>query len=286
MWRAQVFADCTLATDESDKTSLPAHRAILASRTEYFRSLLSDDFGDSHLRHFSLPSPLFTTASLTWILGFIYSGTLSFSTQTLELSTAFDIWRGSLFLGINSLQSDVELHLERVLTTKTAARIFTFALAPDVNSSRLAAAAGAWVHRDIDDVWNSSLIGDMEFDQQKAIVRGVRQSLNHDNIVPMAGRVLRLRRRLETARAPWAEHVRAMLEAVEGDLIKALSDQLAAVVLSRPFVQLMDGVGFSTDRLEYVMSLIIRGLTEQTAPVTYSVIATSILRRDVSGGPK
>lgn len=254
----------------------------MASRTEYFRSLLGDGFGDSALRHFTLPSPPFSSASLTFILGFLYGGTLSFSSRKFDLTTSFDIWRGAAFLGVPSLQSEVEDHIESLATPQRAARVYAFAVAPDVKCARLELVIMPRMSNQIDEVWATQIVGDLDYEHQKALVRSVCGSLNHDNVATLSRQVLRLRKRLELERGAWADHIRSMTDAVEEAIIKVLGTNFAGVARSKAFNDLMNGIGFSNDTVEWLLELTVKSLGESNAPAVYDALVNEVLLRDVS----
>lgn len=281
-WRSKLFADVTIALDDTAETTFTAHRAILCSRSPYFQSLLLGSYGDSRLNHFTLPSPPFTSASTTFILGYIYTGTLQFSSRKFDLTTAFEIWRGAAFLSLSLLQEEVELKIEEMANLQRAARIFSFAHAPDVNCPRLARVVEPWVVDKFGDVWAGAHIGNLDYDVQKKLVRDVCSKIKPDSITSIAKMTLSLRKRLELEKAMWAEHVVAMLGAIEDELVSVLSRHLSAVVHSPGFVDLVDGVGFSADVLEWMLELIVRGLREAKAPEAYQALVGSVLLREVS----
>lgn len=129
-WRSKLYADLSLSLDDSTGSTFAAHRAILASRSPYFKSLLLGNYSDSQQTHFTLPSPPFTSASTMFVLGYCYAGTLDFGNRTFDLTTAFEIWRCAAYLSLSLLQEEVEVKIEQMLNLSRAARIYNFALAP------------------------------------------------------------------------------------------------------------------------------------------------------------
>ncbi|KAH7312143.1 hypothetical protein B0J17DRAFT_634215 [Rhizoctonia solani] len=55
-----------------------------------------------------LPTPPFTSASLYFTLGFIYTGTLAFFNCTWDLETAFNIMQCAKYLGLDTLKIEME----------------------------------------------------------------------------------------------------------------------------------------------------------------------------------
>ena len=259
-----------------------AHRAILASRSPYFHALLLGDYADSNADTFTLPSPPFTPASTTFVLGYIYTGTLDFSPRKFDLATSFEIWRCAAFLSLSTLQSAIEYKVLGQLNPARAARVLAFAHAPDVNCARLANAARPLVVEHFDSAWTTTPhVGHLEYDVQKALVRGVCDRVKPRTAADAASRVARARRQLEAERATWADHVRGMLDGVEEALLGVVAQSLPEVVASSGFVDLTEGVGFSTDVLEWLLTLVVKGLREGKAPRAYQALVGSVLLREV-----
>jgi len=131
MWRTDLYCDVRIAVpaigmkdedheggeDNIDGKTLAVfkvHRFMLAGRSQYWANLLQDiptsPDGNSS-PDFSLPFPPFTPACTHFILGFIYTGTLKFSSQTFDLLTAFYIHDGANYLSMPSLRELVIAHL-------------------------------------------------------------------------------------------------------------------------------------------------------------------------------
>lgn len=261
-------------------TAFASHRAILASRSPYFHALLLGNFQDSSSTRFTLPSPPFTPAATNFVLGWIYSGTLDFSNRTFDLGTAFDIWRCAAYLSLVHLQHEVEIKIEGMLTLKRAGRIYSFSLAPDVNSLALQRAAGTIVVDHFGDIWNSPTVGNLEFHQQERLVSEVCAKINAACVTAVAKDSFTLRKRIELEKAGWASHVAAMLDAVDDRVRQVLGGNIGEVVLSPAFVDLIDGIGFSTDALAWLLELVVGGLSESNAASVYQALVGSVLLRE------
>ncbi|GAA5845097.1 hypothetical protein JCM11251_000008 [Rhodosporidiobolus azoricus] len=279
-WRSKLYADVTLILEGSDSTPFAAHRAILASRSPYFRSLLLGNFGDSQQTAYTLPAPPFTAASTTFVLGYIYAGTLDFSSRKFDLSTAFEIWRCAAFLAMTALQAEVEEKIIDMLSVARAARILSFAHAVDVSNARLARSTLPLVIDHFENVWAGPPIGHLPYEVQKQLVRQVCSAVQPATFVKTAKKVNALRKRIEADRAVWADHVRSMVDAIEEELVAVLASRLPETIASSGFVDLIDGVGFSTDVLEWLLTLIVKGLTESKAAESYQVLVGSVLLRE------
>ncbi|TNY23441.1 hypothetical protein DMC30DRAFT_347309 [Rhodotorula diobovata] len=280
-WRSKLYADVSIVLEGVPGEPFAAHRAILASRSPYFHSLLFGNYSDSDADVFTLPSPPFTPASTTFVLGYLYTGTLDFSPRKFDLATSFEIWRCAAFLSLATLQSAIEAKALAQLNLARAPRILAFAHAPDVSSVRLAAAATPLVVEQFDTAWTATPhVGHLAYDVQKELVRRVCDRVQPARVADAASRVARARRQLEPERAPWTEHVRGMLDGVEEALLGALAQSLPEVVASRGFVDLIEGVGFSTDVLEWLLTLVVKGLREAKAPRAYQALVGSVLLRE------
>lgn len=281
-WRSKLYADMTISIDNNQGTVFATHRAILAARSPYFRTLLRGDFNDSQRSHFTLPSPPFTTSSTTFVLGYCYTGTLDFGNRTFDLTTAFEIWRAAAYLSLSFLQEEVETKIEQMLNLARAPRIYAFALASDVNSQRLARAASPLVVNQFAETWNAPHIGNLEYTAQRKLVAAVCETISPLTVASIGKGSFTLRKKLELDRASWAEHVRAMLDAIDDRIKTQLAKNLAEVVVSPGFVGLVDGQGFSTDVLEWLVSeLVVSSLTEAKAPDTYQCLVGLVLLREV-----
>ncbi|GAA5930486.1 hypothetical protein JCM1841_006554 [Sporobolomyces salmonicolor] len=282
-WRSKLYSDVEIALtapDGSASTLFAAHRAILASRSPYFRTLLLGNFGDSRLDRFTLPSPPFTPASTTFVLGYIYTGTLDFSNRNFDLTTGFEIWRCAAFLSMSALQDEIESKVAAMLTPQRAPRIFSFSHAHDVNSPALAKLALPLVLDHFDEMWATPYIGNLEYDPQDQLVKQLRARIAPNTVARLARQTSSLRKRIELERAGWARNVEAMVDAVEEKLVAILAEGLPEIVVSPGFIDLIDGVGFSTDVLEWILTLVVKGLREEKAPTAYQAIVGSVLLRE------
>lgn len=96
-----------------------SHRFILASRSPYFLAELGrlaeaekkHDALSKNVQALTLPSPPFTSISLFFTLGYIYTGTLNFSNRTCGLEQVLAIYKGAKFLMMDSLLNEIRMRI-------------------------------------------------------------------------------------------------------------------------------------------------------------------------------
>ncbi|CAE6494423.1 unnamed protein product [Rhizoctonia solani] len=126
MWKNPLYRDVRITVTggsgsnnrEVETADFSSHRFILVSRVPYFRYLLSSAIApvnqnicSSNPLSLKLPTPPFTPKSLHFIFGFIYTGTLVFSTRPWGLETAFDIVRGAKYLELDTLGNEARARI-------------------------------------------------------------------------------------------------------------------------------------------------------------------------------
>ncbi|GAA6062826.1 hypothetical protein JCM10212_002464 [Sporobolomyces blumeae] len=284
-WRSKLYADVDLVLESPDgtlSTPFAAHRAILASRCPYFRSLLLGDFSDSRLDRFTLPSPPFSPPSLIFILGYIYTGTLDFSNRTFNLETVFETWRCAAFLSMSTLQDQLEARITTMSTPQRAPRIYQFACAPDVNSRHLSELSLTLIVDHFDDMWATPYIGTLDYEPQMELVSKVRDAIVPSTVAKISRQDRKIRKKMELERAGWARNVEAMLVAIEKQLVVVIANRLPEIVVSPSFISLVDGVGFSSDVLEWILLQVFdqEEMKERNAPAAYQALVGSVLLRE------
>jgi hypothetical protein len=129
MWRLRLYPDVRIeiqgkpppgAPEEETTTAFLSHWFVLVSQSPHFLDRLITYSGKTAIGEIPtvrLPTPPFTTPSLHFILGFLYTGTLNFSNCTYDLDTAFHIMRCTNYLQLQSLNDDIQacIVLERML---------------------------------------------------------------------------------------------------------------------------------------------------------------------------
>lgn len=282
-------------TEEDDElTSFSTHRMILASRSEYFASLLLSPYSDSRAPILHLPSPPFTPASLHFTLGFLYTGTLFFSNRTFDLSTAFSLWRAGAYLQIETLQALVVALIDREFChgfmcsppcrkcVKRVPRTLAFAASPDVSEPSLQDCAISAVSGPHFGLYWAKDIGNLDPVLQDRIVDSISDRLRADptQVVSVLRQLSIVGQRIDTERSSrWVESLRLMAETVENRLMPVLHANLELIVQSQAWSDLLDGVGYG-DVLEKSLVMLIDGLTEARAAQMYQILLGQVLLRE------
>ncbi|KAJ9479733.1 BTB domain-containing protein, partial [Pseudozyma hubeiensis] len=281
--------------EDDELTSFSTHRMILASRSEYFASLLLSPYADSRAPVLHLPSPPFTPASLHFTLGFIYTGTLFFSNRTFDLSTAFSLWRAGAYLQMETLQTLVVALIDREFChgfacsppcrkcVKRVPRALAFATSPDVSEQALQESALAAVSGLHFGMYWAKDVGNLDPMLQDRIVESISGRLAQDPtlIVSVLRQLSIVGQRIDTERsARWVESLRLVAETVSNRVMPILHNHLDTIVTSTAWSDLLDGVGSLGDVLEKCLVMLIDGLTEARAAQIYQTLVGQVLLRE------
>lgn len=109
------YADVEFVVEEQ---RLPAHRAILAARSEYFRALLYGGMSETTQRQIALEVPL---DSFKVLLRYIYSGTLSLA--TLDEDAVIGILGMANQYGFQDLEMAISKYLRQYLALNNVCMI-------------------------------------------------------------------------------------------------------------------------------------------------------------------
>ncbi len=281
--------------EDDELTSFSTHRMILASRSQYFASMLLSPYADAKAPVLHLPSPPFTPASLHFTLGFLYTGTLFFSNRTFDLSTAFSLWRAGAYLQIETLQALVVALIDREFChgficsppcrkcVKRVPRTLAFATSPDVSEPALQDPAIAAVSGPHFGMYWAKEVGNLDPMLQDRIVDSITSSLENDPalVVSVLRQLSIVGQRIDTERSSrWVESLRLMAETVENRLMPLLHSNLETIVTSQAWSDLLDGVGSLGDVLEKSLVMLVDGVTEARAAQVYQILVGQVLLRE------
>ncbi|KDR79692.1 hypothetical protein GALMADRAFT_137472 [Galerina marginata CBS 339.88] len=129
--RSRKFADVeiTVPSHPGHFATFISYNPVLMMRSPYFRRVLAQTSTVARTRNANVPGPRrlklvnpsdrprtvavalpessFTPKSFSFILGYLYSGGLEVTRQECDLNTAFDIYRGSVFLELPALAKQI-----------------------------------------------------------------------------------------------------------------------------------------------------------------------------------
>ncbi|KAI3608505.1 sulfite reductase beta subunit [Moniliophthora roreri] len=218
MWRSRLYSDIRIALSNEHEPStavFSTHKFILLSRSNYFSNLLLKDPTTTTL---TLPSPPYTPASLHFMLGFLYTGTLSFSHRTYDLTTALNILLTSLpsHLNLPTLQSEIRARIimemchglfhaflpfseyESITSGKWGSggcrcrqcarrvpRVLEFALREDVRDSILDRGARRALVGLFGEGWCTPEYGELSQRIRDSILKGVKKRTTPQNALPL-----------------------------------------------------------------------------------------------------
>lgn len=288
------------AGEEESAGSFACHRAILVSRAPYFATLLLGSYSDSDTTTVSLSSPPFTPTALYFTLGFIYTGTLQFSSRSFDLTIAFQIWRAAAYLQIKTLATTVSsMILHDFCHTFTCSppcktcvkrvpRTLAFSCAPDVSNATLRTAALKAVTGPYFAAYWGREVGTMDQNLRDKILAQLRHRIAKQDgfAIEAITQTSRVSRMLESERAnKWSESLRGMIDDVEAQIQQRLVSDLEAICESKAWNNLIDGVGLLADVLRRCLELLVAGIDEARAPDAYQVLVGKVLLKGEDGLP-
>lgn len=286
------------AEEEESAGSFAAHRFLLVSRSPYFAAQLLSPFSDSNSTDIRLPTPPFTPSGLYFTLGFLYTGTLNFSSRTFDLTIAFQIWRAGAYFQVRSLTTVVgslifhdfchKFSCSPPCTTclKRVPRTLAFAASPDVAEATLLNAAKAAVSgRDFGSYWARE-VGTMPPALRTSLLESVKARIDGEDgaCIWVLKQSMMITSRLDNERSvKWTDNLRGMNEAVVEHAQKRLVAAFEKVVDSQEWTDLVDGVGLLYDVLEKALELLLTGMNERRAAKIYQTLVGEVLLKGDEG---
>lgn len=284
------------ASEDETGGAISAHRFILCSRSPYFAQLLLH-WTDAPPREIRLPSPPFTMASLNFIIGYLYSATLSFSNETLELGTAFAVHRGANYLDIDELAVHIESYIAHELCHGMKAcrcrrclqripRVWAFAVRVD-GSPRLAELSKRFIIAHWGDCLGKEIAAAAE-EAQKELREAVIQSLSVESLVHNYRQRLRVRKRLtDPSTSAWAASATGMLEVIETAISGIALEHLQTFTETAAFRDLLDS-RMDIETLEEILDDVTERLGQiqncRHAPLAYQTIVGTLLLAEHDDG--
>lgn len=321
MWRSRLYSDIRVVLEgnfpsgresyspnDVSMAAFSSHRFILVSRSQYFRERLqSTSFAlpSTDENEIKLPSPPFTPASVHFTLGFIYTGTLSFSHRTFDLTTAFHIYRAAMYLQLDSLHREIQARIveemvhglfhaflpfdqyEKITAgrwgvggckckqcQRRAPRVLEFAMSPDVNDPILTRGAQRALSGMFGEGWCQADFANLPPKTRSNLVKGVSLRTNPMNVIPLLFAAQAALTKLENNSEAWAEEVREMVHTVRKRIDDTMCGNAEEVFEQEEWLSILerDGAQFSdNEKVGWVMDSLIRGLNDKNAGMVYQV---------------
>ena len=323
MWRSRLFSDVRIALTgdfrppdappDAEDTAVVffSHRFILVSRSPYFHKALQSSFQaptaplDGSTLTLQLPSTAFTPASLHWVLGFMYAGTLNFSHRTFDLDTAFAIVRSAAYLLMATMRVEIEAHIveemlhglfhayltfdeyEKITAGKWGVggcrcrqcqrrvpRLLDFSLAPDINNKVLERGSRRALVGMFGEGWCSSEFANLSTKMRALLLKGVQTRTTPQNLFPLLFAAEAALARLEMVNDTWGETVEELIVKARKTIDEVMCDSSDSVFEQQEWLEIMDSDGAQfqdMDRVEWIMQSLIRGLKDINAPRVYQV---------------
>ncbi|KAL5523343.1 hypothetical protein ACEPAF_1610 [Sanghuangporus sanghuang] len=333
MWRSRLYSDVRIelhndvpsmdaSGNENEEETRPvfcSHRFVLVSRSPYFYDQLIT-YGvkisppPGELTTLRLPAPPFTAPAFHFTLGYLYTGTLSFSNRTYDLDTGFAILCSANYLQLQALYDEVQARLvqemlhglfhaflefaeyERITggrwgtggcrcrqCARRAPRTLVFAVRPDVQNTYLERGARRALVGLFGEGWCNSDFAALPQKTKDGLMAGLKRRVIPQNVFPLLFAAHAALAKLLNVRDAWGEGVRDMVLTSRGFIDRVLCDEAEKCFNEREWVDIMehDGMGRFEDgeRVEWSMEAVKRGISESNAGVLYQTLVSSILLR-------
>ncbi|EKM74816.1 hypothetical protein AGABI1DRAFT_132857 [Agaricus bisporus var. burnettii JB137-S8] len=312
MWRSRLYSDVRIALTGHDNTTaiFSSHRFILVSRCPYFHDALVS-WPAPAAGELTLPSPPFTPASLHFTLGYIYTGTLVFSHRSYDLSTAFAILKAALYLSLNALHDEIQARIahemlhglfhaflpfqeyERITASKwgtggcrcrqcarRAPRVLEFSLEEDVKNTHLERGARRALVGLYGEGWCTQEFASLNQKLRESLLKGVSKRTTPQNVFPLLFAAEHALLKLASNIDSWADTVRDMVLSGRKNIDEVICKDSEAAFSSDEWMEIMDSDGArfgDTERVEWAMAAVLRGVKESYAATLYQTLVSSVL---------
>ncbi|KAH7320435.1 hypothetical protein B0J17DRAFT_685204 [Rhizoctonia solani] len=333
MWKFRLYSDVRIEitgnlSSINNEIAIPvisSHRFILSSRVPHFRAslfspltpvspltLVGQGISPTNPLLLDLPTPPFTPAALHFTLGFIYTGTLTFSDRTWDLETAFNIMRSAKYLGLDTLENEIRARIvaemmhglfhaylpfdeyERVIEGKwgiggckcmqcqqSAPHVLEFALEDDVRDNVLERGAQRALAGMYGEGWATSEFLALPLRLKNLCLKGVKYRTLPHNIIPLLQATQTGLNRLSLTLEPPVEAVKDLMLQERKTIDKVLCNNLHNFLEQPEWVTLLesDDAAFDDfDKVDLILDSIGRGLTGHNAGLVYQLVSSVLLR--------
>ncbi|KIY46654.1 hypothetical protein FISHEDRAFT_46946 [Fistulina hepatica ATCC 64428] len=296
---------------EATTAIFSVHRFILVSRCEYFHHVLVGWPNKPSSDTLTLPSPPFTPASLHFALGFIYTGTLIFSNRTYDLDTAFAILRSATYLSLQTLYDEIQARIVQEMMhglfhaflefseyesltngkwgtggcrcrqcARRAPRVLQFAISDDVKNMHLDRGARRALVGLFGEGWVTSEFAELPQKIRDGLLKGVGKRTTPENAFALLYAAHHALTKLSNISAPWTNVVKEMILEGQKTISRLFCSNGHQCFAQEEWMEIMrnDGVGFAdSEKVDWVMAAVQRGLSDRWAPMTYQTLVSDIL---------
>jgi hypothetical protein len=317
MWRSRLYSDVRIALEGTFSSTshepsiivFSSHRFMLVARSPYFLAQFNS-WGvpppnpDEQLT-VTLPSPPCTPAAMHFTLGYIYTGTLVFSSRSYDLDTAFAIMRCATYLQIDALYDEVQAHIaEKMLhglfhaflecaeyehltggrwgaagcrcqsCVRRAPRVLAFASAADVKNAVLQRGAQRALVGLFGEGWASPEFAVLPDKTRAGLVAGVAKRSTPQNAFALLFAANRALEHLVSFPDPWADTARDAITACRKIVDGVLCDDAEQCFEQIGWLMIMaaDGADYEgSSHVVWVMEAVQRGLSDKNAARVYQV---------------